>query len=68
MAKTTTTVKILPSIAASYASAMRGNISSALAFMRIGAEDEMETALKQLRRTSAEFERECRSAILREAM
>lgn len=68
MATKATTVKILPSIAASYASAMRGNISSAIAFMRIGDEEEMETALKQLRRTSAEFERECRSAILKEAM
>ena len=45
MATKATTVKILPSIAASYASAMRGNISSAIAFMRIGDEEEMETAL-----------------------
>jgi len=57
---TTTNVVIIPGMANTFATAMRGHLNAALAYMRAGDSDCMEQAIKELRSDLVRFEREVR--------
>ena len=63
---TSSNVTIIPGRASSFASALRGHINAVLAYMRVGDEDLMERAIKDMRKDMTSLEREARLSFTKE--